>query len=146
MTDITAFLAARLDEDEALAREAADRLSGQWFVGRKWNVYAVDDVEPQRFDESDDLVTYGDMKERSEHIARHDPARVLAEVKAKRRVLERHYAVVDSCGTECCDGCGWDREEGYHVEGIENCPELRDLAAPFDQHPDYNPAWAVVDG
>ncbi|MFI8007259.1 DUF6221 family protein [Streptomyces sp. NPDC086010] len=47
------------------------------------------------------------------HVALHDPARALREIKAKRRILARHAR--DS----------WP------------CHDLRDLASPYTDHPDF---------
>jgi hypothetical protein len=65
MDDPVTFLRAELDEDERAARAAADTNEGaNWSARSMWR---------SPFDE---------------HIARHDPARVLAEVDAKRRILD----------------------------------------------------------
>lgn len=65
------------------------------------------------------------------------------DIAAKRRILGRHSSFDfpaneddgpgDYSWTPWCDGCPqkWP------------CPELRDLAAPFANHPGYDPAWAV---
>jgi hypothetical protein len=71
----------------------------------------------------------------AEHIIRHDPARVLDEVDAKRRTLTRHA----SCGT----GTGYCDDGGHGWDEIGGCADLADLAAPDHEHPDYNPAWKV---
>jgi len=156
--DIVEFLTARLDEDEAGALATTPVLvTGRWKVAR--DKHADDDAPLQLIQGEDpddpaseeysstEVIAYcaywqAEAEANLRHIARHDPARVLAEVKAKRRVMARHSVVYD-LHTECCYGCGWDREEGFHVEGIENCQELRDMASVYDQHPDYDPAWNV---
>jgi hypothetical protein len=53
------------------------------------------------------------------HIARHDPARVLAECEAKRRIVEMHAY----------------QEEHFTPD------ELRALALPYADHPDYREEW-----
>jgi len=62
-------------------------------------------------------------------------------------VLEKHCPAGKSRhhddGNGACDGCGFDQEWGPSVEHVDECPELRDMASIYDQHPDYNPAWAV---
>jgi hypothetical protein len=60
-----------------------------------------------------------------------DPARVLAEVEAKRRVMGRHHNFQGWCA-----GCGNDL-----THRISDCPELRDLAAPYADHPEYREEW-----
>lgn len=150
MSNIVEFLRVRLDEDEALARAACDRESGEWFMGDKWNVYQQKEVAPYEYSDTEELVVYGNMKEQSEHIARHDPARVLREVKAKRRTLGRHRRHAEvfpgsyAGMPDSCVGCGYTGDlEEPRTDRIDECPELRDMASAYDDHPDYNPAWSV---
>lgn len=73
------------------------------------------------------------------HIVRHDPARVLREVQAKRRVLARHYR--DERGD--CEGCGFTGDlDDARTSAGEHCPELLDMALAFADHPDYDPSWS----
>jgi len=62
----------------------------------------------------------------AEHIARHDPARVLAECSAKRRIVE--LGVCTACATEAqpCD---------------HRADTLRLLALPYADHEDYREEW-----
>lgn len=96
--DISEFLLARIAEDEAAAREALGR--HRWVQGRYPGT------------------TY-------EHIARHDPARVLAECKAHRAIVTR-YGVPDP---------------HRPAERCTDCDTLYDLAAVFADHPDYQDVW-----
>lgn len=134
MTEMTTaeFLAARYDEEEAAAKAACDRDSGKWLMGRKWNVYRAEDITPFDDDETNQLVVYGNMESQSRHIARWDPARVLADIASKRVLLAylAHVAEV------ILDNNLWS------LEG-ESDHGLRLLAAPYAAHPDYDPAWAV---
>lgn len=143
MTDVVAFLRDRLDEDEALAREACDRESGEWFMGDKWNVYQQKEVTPYEYSDTEELVVYGNMKAQSEHIARHHPARVLREVKAKRAIVALHAAME----IECSDVAGdpWAGTVCSACEGGEDwpCTTLRHVAAVYADRPDYDPAWSV---
>ncbi|MFI2081459.1 DUF6221 family protein [Streptomyces rubiginosohelvolus] len=122
MTDaLLAFLKARLDDDERVARACAG--DGTW---------TVEDLEVYAPDLSDDVRT---------QAARHDPARTLREVEAKRRLLDEHQDVNDgSCGT-CVDG-KW----GYPTHGGSSpqsypCRTLRLLALPYSNHHEYEEAW-----
>jgi len=138
MPDLTVFLAARLDEEETSAREAADGDSGTWFMGDKWNIYRAEDEA--HFDENyqgDEhrLVAWGNVKPQSEHIARHDPSRVLREVAAKRAILAEHQ---ESASGGYCELCYY----GYGG-GSWPCPTVRALASVYSDHPDYDPEWAV---
>lgn len=58
--------------------------------------------------------------EHLEHIARHDPARVLAECEAKRRIMTMDF-----------------ERYGEQVE------LLYMLALPYAGHPDYEEAWRI---
>src|SRR5690606_16638086 len=107
--DIVEFLRARLDEDEAVARECVIPAQEGTYVYKphpelaEW-FYDGDEVEyvqtpemrahkyPDRYCvtvDSEGLTpsVEGDI---ATHIARHDPARVLREVEAKRRVVDEH--------------------------------------------------------
>lgn len=142
MDDLVAFLRARLDEDAEAAREAADGDSGDWFVGDKWNVYRAEDEAPHGDVEENRLVVYGNVLVQSAHIARHDPARVLREVEAKRELLDEHGDVNDgSCGT-CVDGQWGYPTHGGSIPQNYPCKTLRLLALPYADHPDYRPEWA----
>lgn len=72
--DLVSFIAARLDEDEA----AAKRVNGQWQQDAPGTGVILIDGEP---------LIEGHIGGLVEHIARHDPARVLREVEAKRAIL-----------------------------------------------------------
>jgi hypothetical protein len=73
------------------------------------------------------------------HIARHDPARVLREVEAGRRLVmaliaaERYRAGADSLGN-----LAGSYAAGEHA-GLMRAAEFR--AAVYDDHPDYDEAW-----
>src|SRR5450755_1958435 len=85
MTGLVAFLNARLDEDEAAANRAWDEKARLTFAdiprmrARDWD---PDDIAM--------LGPSGPARAISEHIARHDPGRVLREVEAGRRILARY--------------------------------------------------------
>lgn len=76
------------------------------------------------------------------HIIRHDPARVLREVEAKRRILERHRVLVE-----------YDREadakphelkaEKWRATSTRTqlLYVLEALASAWSDHPDFKPEW-----
>lgn len=135
MSDLVEFLRARLDEDEQAASAA---VPGPWIVRDGWDYEAeravfgsprgVQHVATTKRNEAR-------WRENRDHIARHDPARVLAEVEAKRRILDEHR---DEDGN--CYGCGLcnDGERRYKVD---ECPTKRALALPYSDHPDYREEW-----
>jgi hypothetical protein len=120
--DLVAFLRARLDDDEWTARAAKP---GPWHADGG-SVYATHPT--------DEVVGYTDS---AEHIARHDPARVLAEVEAKRRLLELHEpGEMEYVEGDVCMACDLRGEGPYYP-----CLTLRLLALPHAEHPDYRDEW-----
>ncbi|MEU1071962.1 MULTISPECIES: DUF6221 family protein [unclassified Streptomyces] len=151
MDDLVQFLRDRLDEDEALALEAP---KGPWHIGN-----AVDPTQPCHVHTFPGvrLVADGLNWLVAEHIARHDPARVLREIEAKRQLLvialaEPHLrceednwyscsALTDDHGELLCIDktragkpcdCGRDRRLARH---------LHLLALPYADHADYRDEW-----
>ncbi len=123
MDDLVAFLAARLDEDEQAAQSAVDELAN-W--GGPWLAIADDIAKRAHFD-ADEI---------GEHIARWDPARVLAEVEAKRRIIDEHEPLQNGCCDTCCeDGPYGDSNQAWP------CRTVRLLALPYADHPDYREEW-----
>ncbi|MDQ5861286.1 MAG: DUF6221 family protein [Actinomycetota bacterium] len=141
--NITEFLLARIAEDEAVAKAASP---GPW-------IWEGDASEDESFlygpNGSSILSAYGmhsqGFLERSEgdadQIARHDPARVLAECTAKRAILLEHPMTMthwwpEMVETDVCETCG----DGVTVEWP--CPTIAALSAVYTDHPDYQQEWA----
>jgi hypothetical protein len=135
--DIVAFLTARLDEDQAAVEDLSSIDRGPWRVSEWYNGEFDKDGRTEQADLSSrtGFITSGGALPRpvATHIARHDPVRVLREVVAKQRVMERHYPVPAS-------DINW-ISCGYCVKRTWPCPDLRDLAAPYAGHPDYDESW-----
>lgn len=138
MSEIVEFIAARLAEDQELAGDAAQGRTGVWTYQDRHthpagpNIRVVDDLGCEITDAWD--VNSGPWYT-GPHIAHHNPARVLREVAAKRRVLGRH--VPHRLGADYA-WCEWCRPQ---VE-VWPCPDLLDLAAVWADHPDYRQEWA----
>ena len=121
---LTDFLLARIAEDEAVARAATDdgiQANGQhahWREGPRGDCGCCSRVVGLGVDVDD---------RQAPHVARHDPARVLAECEAKRRIVGL-IGVADS--------------PEVHVDAFV-CAQLaaRHLALPYADHPDYREAW-----
>lgn len=130
VTDPVAFLAARLDEDEAAAK--ADGGTGEWFARTVSGIHGpgvsagpgvfVTDLPTSR-------IATTNTSAQARHMARHDPARVLREVDAGRRTLERHRP--DRYGCQYCE----------RFPGPGPCPDLADLLDRWSDHPDYDREW-----
>ena len=93
---LTDFLLARIDEDEAVALNAlhpdAKGIPGEWVTEHYGSQYHD---EPDRCHIAEDraghywTVAHEVSIPNAEHMARHDPARVLRECQAKRQLIER---------------------------------------------------------
>jgi hypothetical protein len=84
VSELVEWLRYRLDEDERVARAAiVGGGSGRWAEDSAWLTDMLDPLPSQRRERPGwvPMITRKDVA----HIARHDPARVLAEVEAKRR-------------------------------------------------------------
>jgi hypothetical protein len=125
-SELVAFLRARLDEDAELAA-----------TGETWS--AFDEMHGTRrvdVDHSFERVVACTRSWRGVHIARHDPARVLREVEAHRKLVDA-YAEVAGMDTE-----GAEPEFAYgRAVGLGEAVRL--LALPYADHPDYRPEWAL---
>ena len=115
------FLQARVTEDELPALAAVEG-SPTWRSSLPFR-----DVK----DEDGHFVVEADRHhpsvEQAAHIARHSPARALADVEAKRRVIADYLR---------SDAAGELLERG----ALENI--LRHLSVAYADHPDYNPSWS----
>jgi hypothetical protein len=135
--DLIAFLQARLDGDEQVAMAAARAANTDtWIDGAEGSVLGIGGDMHLRgaVNSIDDI---------GPHIARWDPARVLAEVEVKRRMLDTilaYEAVIDG-EWACCHSA--------QQIGAGKCPEsdpneinaVRLLALPYTDHPDYRNEW-----
>lgn len=151
MDDLVAFIRARLDEDEASARAAT---AGPWRNAptARHHLTASGRSEEAVFAAPRDtgalvVATTGEARERrnlvnAEHITRHDPARVLREVEAKRQLLALHVLAEqddgDSFTTEMCWACDL---RSQSQEPFYPCQTLRLLAAVYADHPSYREEW-----
>lgn len=130
--DLVAFLRARLDEDERVARAAGWH---RWQLGIMYGtVHAPGNGK---------TVAMGCREYDAEHIARHDPARVLRELAVKRALLAEHRR--EGYGCSACweqepDSLARDGDEMTHPDWP--CLLVRRLASVYENHPDYRGEWA----
>lgn len=73
------------------------------------------------------------LNEGIQYVARHDPARVLAEVDAKRKILDRIVPLLEEL-----DQAELKRVREYHGHSSKL---LRLLALPYAKHLDYRESW-----
>lgn len=147
-TDMIKWVRAQLDDDEAIARV----ISAGGYEPQTWHsgpdgpghvgvlLFAEDRMigDPpeavERYDEPFAVVIGGRAEHR--HIARWDPARVLAEVEAKRRILEEH-GPDERHPWECRACAGRYGDDGYPIP----CPTVRLVALPFAGREGYLDEW-----
>lgn len=111
MSELVEFLAARIAEREAEAQRIADA------IARDPGAFAsIVHDHPE--------LAAGDC---AGYLADYDPARVLADCEAKRRIVAR-IQMSQMLPVQISD---------YAAEAI-----LRALALPHADHPDYRPEWA----
>jgi hypothetical protein len=136
VTDLATWLLDRIAEDEAVAR-AAD--PGPWKGDTsvksvcvvfdrdgEWITNVVGRQIPRG------LVAFDQDVPNTAHIARHDPARVLAECAAKRRIVNAWLLAESYTGSEVNDAL-------FH--GLDRT--LRLLALPYAACDGYDPSWGV---
>ena len=114
MDDLTAWLRQQLDDDEQAAVAA----------GHASHFY---DCSGECFD----------------HHERWDDARVLAEVNAKRRILDEHQPIREPAPLAGrCERChDLDDETAGGTPVMHPCPTVRLLGLPFAAEPGYRAEW-----
>ena len=161
--DLVTWLRACIDDDQRVAKSAVTEPfpvgkglgAGVWRQGAPAGHMWAERIE------GDDLTIYdegGHSEAHAAHIARWDPARVLAEVAAKRAILDEHAIIHRDIGwLEEDDG---ERVENYaelpvcvrcvpkhsHFPRREDvpvgpCRTVRLCVAPFVGRSGFNPSW-----
>lgn len=148
--DLVNFLHARLDEDEQTARAASGpSLQGETWVAQRHPLHrggpVLAAVSANRFKIVESEANPWDIDTamaQVTHMARHDPARVLAEVEAKRYVIDQCAYWNERATREAIDPPKWPQpglELGLLLDAMN--PVLRGLALPYADHPDYRDEW-----
>jgi hypothetical protein len=125
VNDLVEFLRARYDDDASWALACTHK------TGEMPQPFRADH---RKVFGGGDVVAETRSATLAEHIARHDPARVLREVEAKRRILERYRALVE-------DFDHVDETVFEHTRRATLEDALADLALPYADHPDYREEW-----
>jgi hypothetical protein len=151
--DLITWLRAQLDDDEQATLASSER---------DWRPDGANScqVYVRRPDGSNRTIAwcangYEDDFANSLHIARHDPAWMLAEVNAKRRILDLHTGVHDCpemrTGVYPADrpaaaaygkpGERWAYPSTEHFDADEFCPTARALTLPYADRAGYRDEW-----
>ncbi len=125
MSDLVTWLRARLDEDEAVAREVVDLMPATWQIGS-----------------ADARVAHAVTA----LAVKFNHGRVLAEVEAKRRILELHAPCVDGRDRAVCEYCSslCHSRTGLMCDDPDApypCDTLRLLAIAYADQPRYQEEW-----
>lgn len=99
MDDLVQWLRAQLDEDERIARAAAQDTGPDWYYNDGF-VFSRRGALPQELVERSEFIAAFPLQDfleqgRGEHVAHHDPARALREIEADRALLAAYEAVAD---------------------------------------------------
>ena len=119
---ITDFLLARIAEDEAVARDCAASVGEH--ARLEWIIYEKREID-------------GEVVEVRRTLTPYDPARVLAECEAKRRIVDEYVARDEDVDLMLGPNVLRQREwSGLRLA-------VRVLAAVYADHPDYQQEWAL---
>lgn len=139
MEDLLQFLRDRFDGDERFMR-AAIRLRESGAIvsspDATEGAFALVDIVRNDLDTLEALTLFTSTGTRAPGEAE----RVLDEVAAKRRILDRHTPHSMGQCTEC-EVPHWGVQVCNHCRRAWPCPDVRDLADPYTGHCDYNEAW-----
>ena len=125
-SDIIDFLYARYDEDEQVAQKALGLSPRRWHLSGSSIVARTESG-------SETVVAPTIWPQEGEHIVRHDPARVLTDLNAKRRVVDvlRGFEPNNE----------WDTQPDMGLRANNAAGALRALALAYAGHPDYHSDW-----
>lgn len=145
--DLIAFVRARLDEEEAAAKNCADSSGNlSWsdctvMASGDHTIRTVPGNRPvARVRLADSAARDGRTLNPvacANHIARHDPARVLRDIEADRKLLAAYQKTLSLPPGRDPQVEGED-EIGWRL-ALEFAIKLR--AARFSDHPDYDQGW-----
>lgn len=136
MDDLVTWLRAQLDDDEQVARDApgpawAAAIEREGSPGNWRGIKAeLVTLPPTKLDDSLSVgaeLLRGTSWRVTQHATRWDPARVLAEIAAKRRIL-------DLCTPELDEGTS-----GARISRLT----IHTLAQPYADLPEFLPEWRL---
>lgn len=137
LTELVEFLRARLDEDEKIAKRA---WPAAWEVTtsgvRSVEVGLQPGYEGLHTRVANVALTIGHFQSEARnaaHIARNDPARVLAQVRSHRKIVDWYEAVSERV----------EAVPALEPRQNELGMVLRALAESYTEHPDYRQEWTA---
>lgn len=154
--ELIQFLCDRLNEDEAAALPWPEDQRNWEVRGARYVTYAASPAQEQvtAINVGGDgalgweriSVKRDSEQKLGEHIARHDPARVLHEIDAKRQLVKLHGRATLRAGggaqhyatATVCRSCEPDLQ---FPELSWPCATLRLLALPYADRPGYHEEW-----
>ncbi|MGI5247550.1 DUF6221 family protein [Dactylosporangium sp. CA-139066] len=138
--EIVAFIKARLAEDEAVARTAARHANlrgGSHHKTARWTTYLEGGDDGYAIESEDAQTTFiVGRQDVAEHIARHDPARVLRDVEAKQRILARYQDAIARQNDPAYSRPAASIQVAEYEDWV-----LPLLALAWDAHPAFDEAW-----
>jgi hypothetical protein len=129
VSELVEWLKAQLDEDERVARAVLDLAvrvfpAPEFAIEYHWALV-------RRHQNGARGVTY--------EPGAPSPARVVAEVEAKRRIIAEHQPLVSGSCRVCTV---WDEDDDWQARGfLFPCPTVRLLALPYADRPGYREEW-----
>lgn len=117
MDELVQWLGEQLDEDERIARRAGDSFRQ---IGETGVIVATEG------DRAEECAT-ANWAGVAEHIVEHDPAQVLREIDAKRKIIEDCRGII----------VGWHHEESREFARDVLC----NLAGVYADRPGYRKQW-----
>ena len=130
------FLEARLAEDWEAATASITTVGDTWEASGSVVEIEGDTKGRSVFEWTVCFDEGAPSEAQADHIARHDPARVLREVAAKRRIME-FAEKVDALAETVF------QEFSNHPEA-DGVALLKMLALPYADHPDFDPNWSTT--
>lgn len=125
MSDLTDFLLARIAEDAAVARRAAE----------------IDAAQPPEYRPAEPISLTDDFTWGQSGTVEMSAARFLAECEAKRRIVAQHRLSPDPEPDDDWLGiCTMCTDTGPEAQGWP-CDTLKALASVYAEHPDYREEW-----
>lgn len=137
---LISFLSARLDEDQAAAKAAQLRFPGPWEQGE--NAGSPLPSAVTLYDSREESVGVIRGSYAATHIGRHDPARALREVEAKRKRLALMIEAQAALDKLIADDAAPRSDQAMAVGRARSATVAVKIDAEiWSGHPGYKEAW-----